>query len=83
MKITNFSNYGNLTTIFAPGEDIIGASPNNQFESMQGTSMASPIVAGIMAVLKSRDKNLTINQAIDFLNQNSIISNNNKLLKIK
>ena len=83
MKITNFSNYGNLTTIFAPGEDILGASPNNQFESMQGTSMASPIVAGIMAILKSRDKNLTLTQAIDFLNQNSITTNNNKLLKIK
>ncbi|KAF4122320.1 cerevisin [Geosmithia morbida] len=48
-KIASFSNFGNLVDVFAPGVDILSTVPDGQTEKMDGTSMASPHVAGIGA----------------------------------
>ncbi|KAK0643932.1 peptidase S8/S53 domain-containing protein [Cercophora newfieldiana] len=48
-----FSNYGSLVDIFAPGVDVLSSwigSPNAT-ESISGTSMASPHIAGLAAYL--------------------------------
>ena len=68
-----FSNYGVFgpkeyySTVSAPGEDIYNAFPNNQYGFMSGTSMASPIVTGAVALMKSLDKNLTTEEIITIL----------------
>lgn len=43
------------------------ADPSTGFQEMDGTSMASPMVAGAVALLKSKNKNLTTREAIDIL----------------
>lgn len=46
------SNFGSCVDVFAPGDDILGASPFSQYPVYKrGTSMASPLVAGIAALL--------------------------------
>jgi cell wall-associated protease len=50
-----FSNYGKTTVdLFAPGVSIRSTIPNNQYADFNGTSMASPQVSGILALLLSR-----------------------------
>lgn len=71
-----FSNYGNYkelnreySTISAPGVRIFSAAPSNSYLVLQGTSMASPIVAGSVALMKSLDRSLTTPRIIEILQQ--------------
>lgn len=52
--VATFSNYG-LTTvdIFAPGVNIYSTMPHNKHGYQSGTSMASPVAAGVAAWLRS------------------------------
>lgn len=54
-----FSNYGEFSTLSAPGVGIYSSVPNNRYEFMDGTSMAAPIVTGAVALLKSTRSDLT------------------------
>ncbi len=55
-----FSNYGKKSVdLAAPGTQIYSTTPNNKYENFDGTSMATPHVAGAAALLLSIDKNLS------------------------
>ncbi|HRO45514.1 S8 family peptidase [Agriterribacter sp.] len=62
--IGSFSNYGKKEVdVFAPGVKIYSTLPGgNQYGNLQGTSMASPVVAGVAALLMSYYPNLTVQQ---------------------
>src|SRR6185295_3404953 len=48
--------------IVAPGVDIISAKPGGGFQSMDGTSMATPHVAGLAALLFEAKPGATIDE---------------------
>ena len=61
--IADFSNYGKLNVdVFAPGVQIYATTPNNTYKYEQGTSMASPNVAGVAALIRSYYPKLTASQ---------------------
>lgn len=61
--VAPFSNYGkDNVDIFAPGMAIYSTLPDDAYRNLQGTSMASPVVAGAAAVLRSYYPSLTSKQ---------------------
>jgi cell wall-associated protease len=58
-----FSNYGKLNVdVFAPGVQIYSTFPDEKYESIGGTSMASPGVAGVAALIRSYYPKLSASQ---------------------
>lgn len=56
----SWSNYGTTTVHLAsPGEAIMSTLPDDKYGNLSGTSMATPLVSGLVAFLKSQDPSLT------------------------
>jgi subtilisin family serine protease len=77
----DFSNYnGEYVDVFAPGTEIYSTTPENTYEVQQGTSMASPMVAGMAALLRSYFPDLSADQIKDILIKSSV-PQNRKVIK--
>ena len=64
----DFSNYGQKTVdVFAPGVDIFGLKPADEYEIASGTSMACPVVSGLAAVLRGCFPELTAPEIRDII----------------
>jgi subtilisin family serine protease len=50
-----FSNVGQEVSVTAPGVGDLSTLPGNRFGSLSGTSMAAPVISGVVACLLSRD----------------------------
>ena len=81
---STFSNFGPLIDIFAPGNNILSAYNNagladgkyggapNYYYPIQGTSMASPQVAGVLACLATGKERFNQNDAKGYLDSTGI-----------
>jgi subtilisin family serine protease len=90
--VASFSNYGRKSVnIFAPGQDIYSTMPENTYRYQSGTSMASPVTAGVAALVKSyypelngKDlKELLLASYIDYSKSDALIPGSNKTTKFK
>jgi cell wall-associated protease len=79
--IAGFSNYGKSNVdVFAPGVRIYATVQNNEYEFLQGTSMASPAVAGVAAMLRSYYPELTAAQVKKIIMDSGVSTNINVIL---
>ncbi len=75
-----FSNYGKENVdLFAPGVDIYSTFPDDEYNAISGTSMASPVVAGVAALIRSYYPELTAEQVKDVLMSNTVMTKNAKV----
>ena len=70
-QIAYFSNYGHGIDVMAPGVNIESTWKLNTYTSLSGTSMASPLVAGLAALVFSRFPNYTPGQVAEQIRVNS------------
>ena len=71
--VANFSNYGKVKVdVYAPGVRIYATTPNNTYEFLQGTSMASPNAAGVAALVRAYYPKLTAVQVKHILMESGI-----------
>lgn len=71
--LASYSNYGKINVdVFAPGTDIYSTVPNNKYKAMPGTSMASPAVAGVAALIWSQYPNLNASQVKKIILQSGL-----------
>ncbi len=58
----NYYNYGRSINVFAAGRDVIVPRPGDAYGRDNGTSFASPLVAGIAALVKTANPNFSPHQ---------------------
>ncbi len=59
--LTSFSNYGIKTVhIAAPGREILSTWLNDQYREASGTSMATPYVSGVAALILANEPTLSV-----------------------
>ena len=74
--ISSFSNSGDLVDLLAPGAYINSSVPNDGFSNWQGTSMATPHIAGAWAVMRDKfpliNDGGTVSSILDCLNTTGV-----------
>lgn len=72
LQKASFSNYGDYIDVMAPGESIASTYPDNQYAALSGTSMASPHVAALAALIRSVNPELKNTEVMDIIRKNVI-----------
>ena len=73
-RISYFSNRGPSVLLTAPGESILSSyiSSSSSYAYLSGTSMATPTVAGVIALIKQKYPSLTNAQIINLLKTTAV-----------
>lgn len=76
-QLSTFSNYGSSVDFVSPGgdgaerlgEDLVSLGLGSNYIELRGTSMAAPLVAGLIGTLMSQSSSLTAFQAVYILKE--------------
>jgi len=79
-QLTSYSDYGSSAVdIAAPGDEVLSTLPGGKYGKMDGTSMASPMISGAIALMLSANRSLTVAQIkqrlIDGADESSALNN--------
>lgn len=71
--ISWFSNMASMVDLLGPGSGIVSSVPDSAYQSLNGTSMATPHVAGAFAAIRSRLPNATVAQIEEALKSTGVV----------
>ncbi|MDX2171593.1 MAG: S8 family serine peptidase [Bacteroidota bacterium] len=69
---SSFSCFGTWVDIAAPGENIMSTGTTNNYFSSSGTSMATPLVAGLASLMLSKTPYMTQNDVINCIKSTAV-----------
>lgn len=79
--VADFSNYGKeIVDVFAPGVKIYSTLPENKYGNLSGTSMASPVVTGVAALIREYFPDLTAVQVRQIIEQSVSVPDSSVLI---
>ena len=77
-QLSNFACWGDWVDVAAPSEDVLGPVAGGGYARWSGTSMAAPLIAGQVALLRSYAPGLSLNGQRD-----AVAKSARKLAKVK
>jgi hypothetical protein len=66
-----FSNYSSRVGVAAPGVKVLSTTPGNTYAAWDGTSMSSPVAAGVVALARQKFPNLSYEQIYELVKRQS------------
>lgn len=69
---SSFSNYGTWVDISAPGSNILSTVPFGNYAYMSGTSMASPLVSGLLGLMYSYNPGMSKTTILNCLTSTAV-----------
>ncbi len=69
--VADYSNVSPFLSLLAPGSYITSSIPGNGYETLSGTSLAAPHVAGAFALLRQQDPLLTVEAVLRRLRESA------------
>jgi subtilisin family serine protease len=79
LVVARSSNYGQRVDLFAPGVMIYSTVPGNRYETYSGSSMASPMVSGVAALLLEYYPQLSATQLREIIRSSVLPMANRKV----
>ena len=77
-QLAPYSNFGSWIKVSAPGDRIVSSTPNGGYGAWSGTSMAAPVVSGVVALIKQRFPGLTPAMTKDHIRCTAVRINSKK-----
>lgn len=71
LQRAGFSQMNSSVDLAAPGVTVLSTAPKGSYASMDGTSMASPHVAGVAALVWSRNKSCSVTEITNALKKSA------------
>jgi type VII secretion-associated serine protease mycosin len=71
-QLAPFSNYGDYIDVVAPGVHIASTFPGQSYAALSGTSMATPHVSALAALIRSRYPALSNREVMDVIRRSAV-----------
>ncbi len=74
LKENRYNDKENKNILHAPGKEILSTAPRNKYDFFSGSSLATAIVSGSVALLKEKNPSLSVKEIVNLLKSSKSIN---------